>query len=298
MSVRSVLRGAAEQVLVRLPRTTKPGDRLILAYHNVVPNDWAPRGDVSLHMPLHKFEAQLRMIRNEAEIVSLLELLTTDAPNDRRVAITFDDAYASAMDLGVGACVAAGAACTVFVASGLLGMVPVWDRRAMEGEWSEEHREEFLWKQHGRGAHREPSPAGGDVAEPALVVATEPKLLRLLKTHGALLTLGNHSMTHANLGALTALQVQQEISDCDRWLSTLAGEQYVPVVAYPYGIAPKQPAAVTQDPSPMRYALLATGGWYANPVTEQYAMTPRWNVPSGVSAQGFSMQLRGRRVNG
>ena len=88
-----------------LPRRTRPGDRLILAYHNVVPAHWAPRGDRSLHLPVDKFEAQLRMIRNEAEIVPLMELLTTSAPNDRCVAITFDDAYASALELGVGACV-------------------------------------------------------------------------------------------------------------------------------------------------------------------------------------------------
>ncbi len=295
MSVRSVLRGAAEQVLVRLPRTTKPGDRLILAYHNVVPNDWTPRGDVSLHMPLHKFEAQLRMIRNEAEIVPLMELLTTDAPNDRRVAITFDDAYASAMELGVGACVAAGAACTVFVAPGLLGTVPVWDRRAIAGGWSAADRDAFLWKMNGR----EEKAGDASSKDDALRIATFDSLMSDVRCIGASLSLGNHTDTHPNLATLDTSEVQLELERTQQWLRTHAAERLVPVVAYPYGHAPKTEGWMNRENDSLpEWGLLATGGWIrrGDPLLQQ--AVARWNVPSGISADGFASRLRGTAGGG
>ncbi len=296
MSLRSALRGAAEHVLVRLPRTTRPGDRLILAYHNVVPNDWTPRGDLSLHMPLHKFEAQLKMIRNEAEIVPLMDILTQDAPNERRVAITFDDAYASAMKLGVGACAASEAACTVFVTPGLLGTVPLWDRRADEGTWSMPDREHFLWQQQGR-LHNIQFQSRAETADAPIAIATESELLESLSSTGALLSLGNHTMTHANLGALSTTELYEELLDCEAWLRTHANGRHLPVVAYPYGIAPSSSSVIAGD-NKGAYGLMANGGWYGQLPKENFWLVPRYNVTAGVSREGFEIRLRGRFIPG
>ncbi len=294
MSLRSAVRGVAEKLLVQLPRRTSSGDRLILSYHNVVPSSWSPRGDKSLHLPLNKFEEQLRIIRNEAELVPLMELLTIDAPNDRRVAITFDDAYASALELGLGACCASGIACTVFVAPSLLDTVPPWDLLAERGEWGEAARERFLWQGRGRSNTDLATPVGR-VVDPAIRIGSAENLLGAVNASGSLVSLGNHSMTHANLGALSAPEVEQELADAEKWLRVHAPAARIPVVAYPYGIAPREAANADRD---AEYGLLVSGGWIrANgPGQVDRWRIPRWNVPAGISANGFNIRLRGRML--
>jgi peptidoglycan/xylan/chitin deacetylase (PgdA/CDA1 family) len=292
--LRALVRGGAESVLARLPRRTQPGDRLILAYHNVVPAGSPPVGDRSLHLPLDRFEAQLRLMRDEAEVVPLLELLATDAPGERRIAITFDDAYASALRLGVGACVAAGAPCTVFVAPGLLGTVPVWDRRAAAERWSDADREAFLWRDRGTdvaagvGGRSESAPtATGDPCR----IATTDELLACAARPGV--TLGNHTMHHPNLGALADDEVRAELAAAHAWLEAHAAGRLVPVLAYPYGLAPRQPE-VALDATPVRFGALVTGGWWARDAVPRPYAVPRWNVPAGLSDLGFEVRLRGR----
>jgi peptidoglycan/xylan/chitin deacetylase (PgdA/CDA1 family) len=277
-------------VMCALPRRTRPGDRLILAYHNVVPADWAPRGDRSLHLPIDKFEAQLRMIRNEAEIVPLMELLTTNAPKDRLVAITFDDAYASALKLGVGACVIQSAPCTVFVAPGLLGTVPVWDRSADAEMWTTTDRERFLWHDMGSiGESMLPLRNSRPESDSDLRIATEDELRSAL-AHSAM-TLGNHTMSHANLGALSAHAVSNELSAAHSWISAFARERMVQVVAYPFGIPPRDPSSAVPL-SCATYGLKVTGGWFSS--FDNLLQLPRWNVPAGISTAGFEIRLRGR----
>jgi peptidoglycan/xylan/chitin deacetylase (PgdA/CDA1 family) len=289
--VRALVRGVAERVLCALPRRTNPGDRLILAYHNVVPAGWVPRGDRSLHLPIDKFEAQLRLIRREAEIVPLMELLTTDAPNDRRVAITFDDAYASALTLGVGACVAAGAACTVFVAPGLLGTVPYWDRAADAGAWSEAERGLFLWEHAGYGDAETLAMSSATPSDSLLQLATADALRAA--AGGAGVAIGNHTMRHGNLGALGNDAVCAEVSAADAWLRAFAPQAMVPVLAYPFGIAPKAPGTAIPAAC-VTWGARVTGGWMSEePVTAPFALA-RWNVPAGITTAGFTARVRGR----
>lgn len=289
MTLRSMVRGAAERVMCALPRRTRPGDRLILAYHNVVPADWAPRGDRSLHLSIDKFEAQLRMIRNEAEIVPLMDLLTTDAPSDRRVAITFDDAYASALTLGVGACVAADAPCTVFVAPGLLGHVPSWDMLAERGQWSNVERHRFLWEQHGLGAAVS---ADADVSASVtltLRISSEAELLSACGQMGV--TVGNHTMHHMNLGALSTAEAECDLQAAAGWLQERFPST-APVVAYPYGIPPRDREAAVHSAG-LTHGLNVAGGWWHAGRTVSLLAVPRWNVPAGISVSGFRLRLRG-----
>jgi len=290
--LRRVLRGAAESVLVRLPRRTAPGDRLILAYHNVVPADWVPSGDRSLHLPVDRFEAQLGVLQAEATVVSLMELLTTHDPHRRRVAITFDDAYASALTLGVAACQARGLPCTVFVAPGLLGRVPLWDRRAMAGRWEDTDRATFLWQHKGRDA--EPVTAEEHGIDRTLRIATATELLSCVAQSDEGLTLGNHTVSHPNLAALGLEDVQVELRDAQMWLHTRTPERVIPVVAYPYGHAPRDDTwRVEHDVTLPRWGLRVTGGWQRNGSTLQPHALPRWNVPAGISLAGFAIRLRG-----
>lgn len=272
-----------------MPPRTQPGDRLILAYHNVVPTGWEPRGDRSLHLPVEQFEAQLRLIRTEAEIVPLMELLTTEAPTDRRVAITFDDAYASALVLGVGACIDQGAPCTVFVAPGLLGTVPIWDQRSNDGTWTAVDREQFLWNQQGRSKTLDATAPRVESA-PELLIASSDLLRSLSGAAG--ISFGNHTMTHPNLAALTTDEVRREIDAAWGWLREFLSDAIVPVVAYPYGLAP--PNAVSAIPRDHAdFGLRVTGNWQRTGAVLDPLAVPRWNVPTGISTHGFRVRLRG-----
>jgi peptidoglycan/xylan/chitin deacetylase (PgdA/CDA1 family) len=236
-----------------------------------------------------KFEAQLQMIREQADIVSLMELLTTDAPNDRRVAITFDDAYASALTLAVPACAAAEAPCTIFVAPAILGTVPHWDWAADTGAWSDTDRERFLWQQGGVPAHGQ-----GDLALSScdeLRIAEYAQLCTVASS--ALVTIGNHTMRHPNLGALPEDAASDDIEEADRWLRQRFPSQYVPVLAYPFGIVGSH-LDTARWSTTIEYALRVTGGWSPNAAPPERLRIPRWNVPAGISRHGFQLRLRGR----
>jgi peptidoglycan/xylan/chitin deacetylase (PgdA/CDA1 family) len=289
VALRSLVRGAVERVMCALPRRTRPGDRLILAYHNVVPSDWEPRGDRSLHLSIDRFEEQLRLIREQAEIVPLMELLTTAAPRERRVAITFDDAYASALTLAVPACAAAEAPCTIFVAPALLGTIPHWDWAADAGAWSGADRERFLWQQSGVPAHGQGDLALSSCAE--LRIAEYAQLRAAASS--ALVTIGNHTMRHPNLGALPEDAASDDIEEADRWLRQRFPSQYVPVLAYPFGLA-RSPMDAARWTTTIDYALRVTGGWSPTATPPGRLQIPRWNVPAGISRHGFQLRLRGR----
>lgn len=278
---RSVSRSLAEHVLVRIPPRRRRGARLILAYHNVVASESEIRGDRSLHLPLEHFTQQLDVIRAEAAVVPLLDLLLGAATTYPRVALTFDDAYRSALQHGVSTCSASGVPSTIFVSPSLLGTIPEWDRRADRGTWSAAERHAFLWQSRGMGTHEPVSTVNRGMADAASIAP-----LALLQQIAAMphVTLGNHTMHHANLGALDAAEVESEIRECEEWLGGLQGVHTLPVVAFPYGSAPRSPIGE-------RFGLLVTGGWFDAPPPQH--RVPRWNVPSGVSVSGFRARLRG-----
>ncbi len=288
IDVRGGVRHVAEAVFQALPRRTHLGDRLVLAYHNIVPDGVDQAGDRSLHLGAERFIRQLDLIRRDSEIVPLMDLLTAPGTRSRLVAITFDDAYASALQLGVAYLAAMGIPCTVFVAPGLLGTVPPWDSLASRGEWTDADRRRFLWDQHGRA----PAPAGTEdaTAHARLLKIATAGDLRAASRSGV--AFGNHTMTHPNLAALEPSAAQAEIAAADAWLRGEYPDRHIPVVAYPYGLAPTDTAA-TRPTAAMDFGLLVTGGWIRKAEDLSPYAVPRWNVPAGISDAGFSTRLRG-----
>ncbi len=278
---RIAARSIAERILVRAPRRTGGGASLILAYHNVVPSGSTIVGDRSLHLCETRFRKQLLQIQQEADVVPLLDLLTTESSGKRRIAITFDDAYSKALSLGVSQCVAMGIPSTVFVAPNLLDTVPVWDRMAASEVWSDADRNRFLWNGRGFDDRRPPAFDGNEDLRLARI-ASRAELVAVASS--ALVTLGNHTMNHPNLGALDADTVADEVRSCSEWLSQLPGVRTVPVLAYPYGIPPRFGA-------PIMYGLMVRGGWHMRASVK--GAIPRWNVPAGISDNGFRLRLRG-----
>lgn len=289
--LRRIVRSAAETVLLRFPTRVTPDDRLALAYHNVVPAHWRGDGDRSLHLPVDQFERQLDVLQRDFDVVPLMELLhdtPRESPAGSRVAITFDDAYGSALTLGVATCANRGLPCTVFVAPALLGTIPVWDQRAASGRWSAQDRETFLSNERGRGAAAVPA-----AADPVLTIASREELCDWSSRLGGLVTFGNHTDTHPNLGALSDTEVRAELDRCDQWLRENVSARHVPVVAYPYGLAPTQPEAAVPS-NAATFGMRVSGGWLRAGMDAPAHAIPRWNVPAGISLNGFRLRLRGR----
>jgi peptidoglycan/xylan/chitin deacetylase (PgdA/CDA1 family) len=289
--IKALVKGVLERVAAAMPPRTKAGDRLILAYHGILPPGVDPCGDASLHLPLARFEQQLRALQREADVVPLMDLLQSPPSRDRLAAITFDDAYFTALDLGVRACDASKLPCTVFVSPDLLGTVPVWDRRAESDQWSAAEREFFLWSDSGRDG----SSASSELPAPAPLRIADAAQLREMLAAFPRLKLGNHTQGHPNLGALSNADTAAQVSTADVWLRRFAGDRLVPVLAYPYGIPPRHPEASVPQ-SAARFAVLASGGWHSTSALNHPLRVPRWNVPAGMSTAGFVARLRGRQL--
>lgn len=298
--LRSLIKSGLEHTLALLPPKVTAGDRLILAYHNVVPDDTGTLGDASLHLPLSAFEYQMRKIAQDADVVSLATLLEqtpiSGRPRDRLIAVTFDDAYRSAMKLAIPVCSSLQIPSTVFVSPGLLGTVPVWDRRADAGQWSESDRNDFLWRYAGRpgASESEELPQHLEAAR----IATQAELETIARDCRGL-SIGNHTATHANLGALSEADAIGEIRAAHEWITGLFEDQAIPVIAYPFGIPPGSAAGVLAS-SGMSHGLLVSGRWMKRAGDERMldgTAIPRWNIAAGLSDAGFVVGLRGRALS-
>lgn len=286
--MRSTIKRLGEGILSFLPRRVAPGDFLHLAYHNIVDDDCNVVGDRSLHIRRSDFLAQLDAIRELFDVRSLASLLRSERTEEPAVSISFDDAYVGAIRLGVSGCVERGLPCTVFVAPGLLGVVPAWDRFAAEGTWTDIHRASFLFDKHGRGSHL-PTPSENSEQD-HIRIATEAELSLAARCPGV--ELGNHTMTHVNLASIETAVAVQEISEADAWLKARYPSSYVPIVAYPYGYPPKQASEVLRT-TQIRHGLLVSGGWSRGMYRAKEHSFPRWNVPAGISLAGFRLRLNG-----
>ena len=158
MSARSALKALFEAGLVRsgmaaLGRVALPGDSLVLAYHNVVPDDCLPFGDRSLHLARRQFVRQVDHLLQTCSVVPLDEIVAPPRSGQRpRVAITFDDGYRGAVTLAVEELASRGISATLFIAPAFVGGGPFWwdavtpsEGRTLDGEL----REQAIREQHG-----------------------------------------------------------------------------------------------------------------------------------------------------
>jgi peptidoglycan/xylan/chitin deacetylase (PgdA/CDA1 family) len=296
--MRSLLRRTAEFVLtasgVPALARRRPLGTLVLAYHNIVPDDAPPTGDRSLHLPLARFRAQLAQLARTHEVVSLDDLDAPPRGARPRAAITFDDAYAGALGLGLDALAAHGMPATIFVAPGLLGRDRTWwDALAAPGTGlAEDARRHALEACRGAGdaVLAWAADAGLPLCAPGAHarIGTAAELQRAAARPGV--TLALHTWSHPNLARLDADETREELVRCREWLAEHVGPPR-PWLAYPYGLhAPHTEAAARS--AGVERAFLVTGGW--TPPSARGAWTlPRLNVPSGLSDRGFLLRASG-----
>ena len=273
------------------------GARLVLAYHNVVPSDTPlARGDRSLHLTFRRFRDHLDLLqRSRVRFVPVHTPLEPGATQPE-VAITFDDAYASAMAIAIPELAARAIPATVFVAPGILGSRAAWwDLLALppDGVMAPGVREEALDRYQGKHAAIVDAWRPGALAETplpeALRIATERELESALGAHAGLM-LGAHTWSHPNLTRLAGDELEEELVRPLEWLRSRWSDRTVPWLAYPYGLAsPWLVPAVRR--AGYEGSLLVQGGWQRADSTAHG--TPRFSVSAGLSTPGFGARLNG-----
>lgn len=298
-AARNLARSLAESMIVRsgaasLLRRRLRGRAVVLAYHNIVPTGMLRSGESSLHLPQAQFARHLDVIASAARVVPLESLFDDGAGADaRRVAITFDDAYAGALTAGLDELRRRSMPATIFVAPGLLGQDVWWDHLAgaNRGVIPDDERRYAI---HDLRGDREAvmqwfAPRGDRGTSAALPrIASEPELAKAAAQPG--ITFGAHSWSHRNMSALSADELDAELSPPLAWLRARYTNT-VPWLAYPYGIASTAVERAAERAG-LRGAFLVSGGWLDRYSPRLYAL-PRISVSAGLSPNGLSLRLAG-----
>jgi peptidoglycan/xylan/chitin deacetylase (PgdA/CDA1 family) len=276
------------------------GSSLVLAYHNIVPDDAPPIGDRSLHLPRAQFAAQLDSLLETHDIVTLEEALalTVARGTTRRrpfAAITFDDAYRGALTLGLAELRARGLPCAVFVAPAFVGDGTFWwdaIRRPIGTAEGDAFRHAAIEEHRGVDASIRTYAVSCGYATQSLPeyarCVTEDELCTVMRPGDV--TLGSHTWSHPNLAALHGEVLRTELELPLAWLR----ERFVrvtPVIAYPYGRwSPETVAAA--DAAGYAAGLRIDGGWLHAQRSNRLA-APRLDVSSGLSSTGFALRASG-----
>ncbi|MDB4912962.1 MAG: polysaccharide deacetylase [Gemmatimonadetes bacterium] len=297
--MRRLLKRTVERLLVasRAPNFATRrhrSDILVIAYHNVRRAGRQVNGDPSLHLSEKDFEQQLDAILETHDVIPLQSVFErVEAPRRARIVITFDDAYSSALEVAVPMLVQRGLPATIFVAPALLGMTTWWDELgSFPGGLSKQVRGVALSRHRGERqailkAAECSSGAQADRVVPA--IASLEQVREIAQAPG--ISIGSHTLSHRNLAALDAEDCMRELLESRRWLEVQVPGS-IPWIAYPYGLYTPTVARQAADAG-YRGAFRVDGGWI-RPSADLDAFTlPRFNVPSGMSLDGFRLRIGG-----
>lgn len=303
MTVRSLLKSAGQWTLTHagapwLARMAHRGDNLVLTYHGIVADEQdARRGEACLHVPRTTFAAQLDMLRDTHDIVSLVELLNDDGGKAHRprAVITFDDAYAGAVSLGVEELAKRRLPATFFVVPAFTdGRGFWWDALAgsFGGEMPLDVRRAALLQCFGvdervrRFAEAWRTPL---MSPPEMLrCATVDQLRDASRISG--ITFAPHSWSHPVLSSLGPDQLRQELDRPLQWLRDHVRD-VVPALAVPYGYSS---VAVEVEARRLGYTAIfpGHGGWVSSRGRLPFTL-PRQSVPAGLSQRGFALRSSG-----
>jgi peptidoglycan/xylan/chitin deacetylase (PgdA/CDA1 family) len=282
------LKSIGKSAALLLPSLVRKSSRLILSYHNIVPDGTGPVGDTPLHLPISRFREQLALIARSFDVVSLEALVARKQGEKPCVALTFDDAYLGAVTLGAAACRELSVPATVFVSPMLLGRIPIWDVLAEQGRWSGGERAHFLTHRRGISEH---APASALSLGETLRIATLDELEGALSLGG--ITIGNHTLNHANLAALSESEALHEVVSAQEWLMDHFGSRCRPILSLPYGSVHRDTESIGRRAG-LQFALKVEGGWIHDKAD---FVLPRWNVPAFIDRASYRLRLRGYLCN-
>lgn len=279
----------------RLARARLTGSALILAYHDIAPDDAPPLGDRSLHLPRREFARQLDRLARTHEVVPLSEVLQPRRHSRPVAAITFDDAYQGALTEGIPELVQRELPATIFVAPAFCdGRDFWWDALAGPDGLPQEVRARALARPLA-GRDAEVRAWAGErgwqarTLPPHMHAALESRIAATAACPG--ITLASHTWSHAALPVLPPDELQEELARPLAWLR----ERFpgaLPWLSYPYGLTSP---AVERAAAEVGYAagLRVDGGWLHDVERADPFHLPRLNIPASVSLRGFELRTAG-----
>jgi peptidoglycan/xylan/chitin deacetylase (PgdA/CDA1 family) len=279
--------------IAALSRRRRSRDILILAYHNVLPAGAAPTGDCSLHLPAGQFIEQLDLLAETHQVVALGSVATAATGDRPRVAITFDDAYAGALTTAIPELVRRRMPATVFVAPALLGGYTWWDQVAdpQLASVPPADRALALAELQGDGAIilRDSRFPRRTNLVPTLRIGTEAEVQEAAELPG--ISIGSHTWSHRRMSGLSDDAATDELQRSMQWLRERF-RSFIPWVSYPYGLFSDETTGVAAR---LGYSggLRIDGGWVRPGSQRDSFSLPRYNVPAGLSTEGFRIRLAG-----
>jgi peptidoglycan/xylan/chitin deacetylase (PgdA/CDA1 family) len=270
------------------------GRALILAYHNVVPDEAPRAGDSPLHLPVAAFARQLDLLAASCDVVPLEQIFQRPPGRRLTVAITFDDAYRGALTLGATELARRSLPATVFVPTGMLDDRTFWwdDLARPTVGLDPELRQRALGELQGKDTEiRAAAHAAVSTLPTYMRTATVAELARTVTMFG--FSLGAHTWSHPNLAALPPAELVPELERPLVWLREHFPAATIPWLAYPYGLASPS-VHVAAASAGYAGGLRVEGGWFRRDEVAAFAV-PRLNIPSGVTLNGFAIRLAGLR---
>ena len=233
----------------RLPADAVPAT--ILCYHSVAEQ---PGPDT---VATAGFAGQLALLAKTCDVMALDQVVrlvragATEPPSRPRVALTFDDGYRTVIDVALPILREYGVSATAFLLPGRWGGHATW--AAGPG------REAPLWDR----ADVERWTAAG-------------------------MTIGSHSMTHANLLTLRDAELDYELEASRRALAVLPG--WIDGFCYPWGRTDARVIAAVRDAG---YAFAVAGGYGRCHRRRDLHQLRRITVDADDSRHDFALKLRG-----
>ncbi|MBY0491985.1 MAG: polysaccharide deacetylase family protein [Gemmatimonadaceae bacterium] len=229
----------------------------ILCYHRLVEQD-REGGPANIHLRVDKFEEQLQYLRaHRYRTVHFADLRTADVfePRDRRIMLTFDDGYEDNYRLLFPLLQKYQVKAVIYLVSGL---------------------ERNSWDAH--------------KGEPSLRLLNAAERREMLAS--GLVEFGAHTVTHADLSAVSADEAADEIRASKAQLESMLG---VPVetLAYPYGRCSRAAKDAAREAG-FRYALATNSGPQA--MHEDPYHVRRIVVFPSITPARFARKVSGRYV--
>ena len=301
-SIRRSLRAASKAALARggaahLALATSRSLGVVLAYHNIVPDDHPVVGDAPLHLRLSDFRRQLDRLVDTHRVLSLTALARSRWSDDGRpnAVITFDDAYRGSVVLGLRELAARGLPATVFVAPGLLEDRALWwdtlahglthhpggTRDKALGELGGDEERIARWASD-FGLERRPMSNW-------MRTASVAELDEAARLPGV--TYGSHSVTHRNLARLGEQELSFELEESMRWLRQQTRWRVIRWLSYPYGRFTRATERAARATGYDGALSIGTGRLPADWV-RPWAL-PRVSVPADIGDDGFLLRVAG-----
>jgi len=273
-------------------------ETLVVAFHNIIPDSEKPRGDRSLHLKLTAFKEILDWLPSCFDVVPLGDILQDSAGYQirPRVAITFDDAYAGAMQLGIDELSRRRLPATIFVISTMReGQTFWWDALADPREGLRpEIREKALVSASGREnailtVARDRGWPFRELGGP-FVASTWEEVAGAAGLMG--IEVAHHSRTHANAAVLSRTELLAELATGRQELERrVPGAR--PWLAWPYGRSSARARSVAMEMG-FDAAFRVDGGPSRRlDVPNPRFRFPRLNVPAGLTLEGFRLRAVG-----